>query len=236
MRRGRSRRWLVFVAAALSIVSGIVPVALLSLVDPPRTAFMLEAAYAARARGESAYTTDYRPVALAEISPWVALAVITAEDQKFPAHRGFDVDAIQQALEAHREGGRLRGASTLSQQVAKNLFLWPGRSWLRKGLEAWYTAVLELLLSKSRILELHLNIAEYGPGVYGVEAAAQRYFDRRAAALDRRQAALLVTALPNPLRHRLSAPDPSMRRRQAWILDQMERLGGLHYLERLERP
>ncbi|MEX2481736.1 MAG: monofunctional biosynthetic peptidoglycan transglycosylase [Gammaproteobacteria bacterium] len=218
----------------LLIASGIVPVALLHLIDPPRTAFMLEAAYAARERGESSYTTDYRPVALAEISPWVGLAVITAEDQKFPKHRGFDVDAIQQALEAHREGGRLRGASTLSQQVAKNLFLWPGRSWLRKGLEAWYTVVLELLLPKSRILELHLNIAEYGPGVYGVEAAAQRYFGRSAAALDRRQAALLATVLPNPLRHRLSAPDPGMRRRQAWILEQMERLGGLRYLDRLE--
>lgn len=201
--------------------------------DPPRTAFMIAATQAALARGERDFVLDYRPRALAAISPWVALAVITGEDQKFPEHRGFDLEAIQSALDAHREGARLRGASTLTQQVAKNLFLWSGRSWLRKGLEVWYTLMLETLLSKRRILELHLNIAEYGPGVYGVEAAAQRYFACSAANLDRHQAALLATALPNPLRYRLARPDATMRQRQAWILRHMQRLGGLAYLERI---
>jgi len=244
-RRGRRRRalprkarfspwrWLAVIFIAAIALLGILPVGLVRVFDPPRTAFMIAAAQAAHARGDQNFEIDYRPRTLAAISPWAALAVITAEDQKFPDHRGFDLDAIQSALDAHRTGSRLRGASTLSQQVAKNLFLWSGRSWLRKGLEAWYTLMLETLLSKRRILELHLNIAEYGPGVYGVEAAAQRYFSCSAADLDRHQAALLASVLPNPLRYRLANPDATMRQRQAWILRHMQRLGGLTYLDRL---
>ena len=227
-------RWFAVILSASIVLLGILPVGVVRLFDPPRTAFMIAAAHAAQARGERDFAVDYRPHKLTDISPWAALAVITAEDQKFPDHRGFDLDAIQSALDAHREGSRLRGASTLTQQVAKNLFLWSGRSWLRKGLEAWYTLMLETLLSKRRILELYLNIAEYGPGVYGVEAAAQRYFLRSAADLDRHQAALLATVLPNPLRYRLASPDATMRQRQAWILRHMQRLGGLAYLDRVD--
>jgi len=213
----------------------VLPVAVLRVVDPPVTAFMLAARVAAWQQGDAEFVLDYRPRRLGAISPWVALAVIAAEDQKFPDHHGFDLDAIGEAIEAHRDGDRLRGASTLSQQVAKNLFLWSGRSWLRKGLEVGYTVLLEALLDKRRILELHLNIAEFGPGIYGVEAAAQHYFGRGASALDRRQAALLATALPNPRRHRLEAPDQTMLARQAWILRQMRNLGGIAWLARLER-
>jgi monofunctional glycosyltransferase len=222
------------VLATSVVLIGILPVALVRMYDPPRTAFMIAAARAAHVRGERDFVLDYRPRALVDISPWAALAVITAEDQKFPDHRGFDLEAIQSVLDAHREGSRLRGASTLTQQVAKNLFLWSGRSWLRKGLEAWYTFMLEAMLSKRRILELHLNIAEYGPGIYGVEAAAQRYFSCSAAELNRHQAALLATVLPNPLRYRLASPDSTMKQRQAWILRQMQSLGGLAYLDRLD--
>ncbi|MEQ8494615.1 MAG: monofunctional biosynthetic peptidoglycan transglycosylase [Gammaproteobacteria bacterium] len=216
------------------LVLTVLPVALLHIVDPPITAFMLAARVGAWRAGDAAFALDYRPLPLTRISPWAALAVIAAEDQRFAEHGGFDLAAIEDALTAHAGGARLRGASTLSQQVAKNLFLWPGRSWLRKGLEAGYTVLLELLLDKRRILELHLNIAEYGPGVYGVEAAAQRYFGRAAAALEPRQAALLATALPNPRQRRLAAPSAAMRARQAWILQQMDNLGGTNWLERLD--
>jgi len=226
---------LVAVALLGVVLVTVLPVALLRVTDPPLTAFMLAARVAAWQRGDADFVLDYRPRRLDAISPWVALAVVAAEDQKFPDHHGFDLDAIGDALEARRHGARLRGASTLSQQVAKNLFLWSGRSWLRKGLEVGYTVLLEALLDKRRILELHLNIAEYGPGIYGVEAAAQRYFGRSAAALDRPQSALLVTALPNPLRHHLDAPDETMRARQAWILEQMRNLGGTAWLARLGR-
>lgn len=217
------------------VVVTVLPVALLRVADPPLTAFMLAARLDAWRQGDADFELDYRPLRLGAISPWVALAVIAAEDQKFPDHHGFDLDAIGDALEAHRDGARLRGASTLSQQVAKNLFLWSGRSWLRKGLEVGYTILLEALLDKRRILELHLNIAEYGPGIYGVEAAAQRYFGRTAGSLDRHRAALLATALPNPRRYRLEQPDASMRARQAWILRQMRNLGGTAWLARLEQ-
>ncbi|MEQ8661139.1 MAG: monofunctional biosynthetic peptidoglycan transglycosylase, partial [Gammaproteobacteria bacterium] len=186
-RRRRRWPWLVAPVVILLLGVSVLPVALLRVVDPPLTAFMLAARLAAWQRGDTTFVLDYRPRPLAHISPWVALAVIAAEDQKFATHGGFDLDAISAALAAHRDGARLRGASTLSQQVAKNLFLWSGRSRLRKALEGAYTVLLELLLDKRRILELHLNIAEYGRGVYGVEAAARRFFGRPAATLERRQ-------------------------------------------------
>lgn len=218
-------------AALLAV--GPLPVLPLRFVDPPQTAFMLAARLAAWQRGDAAFALDYRPRPLAAISPWMALAVIAGEDQKFPDHHGFDLDAVADALAAHRDGERLRGASTLSQQVVKNVFLWSGRSFVRKGLEAWWTVWLEVLLSKRRILELHLNIAEYGPGVYGVGAAAARYLGADAAKLDRRQAALLASVLPSPRRHAVAAPDHWTRGRQAWIEAQMHNLG-LAWLERLD--
>ena len=154
-------------------------------------------------------------------------AVIAAEDQKFPEHWGFDVSAIEKAL-AHNERHetRIRGASTLSQQTAKNLFLWDGRSWLRKGLEAGLTVGIETVWSKKRILTVYLNIAEFGDGIFGVEAAAQRYFHKPASQLTPGEAALLAAVLPNPIRYRADAPSGYVRSRQAWILRQMRQLGG----------
>lgn len=172
--------------------------------------------------------TPYR-----DISPHAALAVIAAEDQRFPDHYGFDFVEIQQALADQEEGQTLRGASTLSQQVAKNLFLWSGRGWVRKGLEAWFTVLLELLWSKQRILEVYLNIAEFGEYTFGIEAASQRFFNKSAAELTASEAARLAAVLPNPLRYQVDKPSSYVRKRQRWVEQQMRQLGGVAYLDRL---
>jgi monofunctional biosynthetic peptidoglycan transglycosylase len=159
------------------------------------------------------------------IAPAAALAVVAAEDQKFPDHWGFDFDAILDAAESHARGGRLRGASTLTQQVARNLFLWQGRSYLRKGLEAWMTVLLEVAWPKHRILEVYLNIAEMGERTFGVQAASRHYFARPAAAINASQAALLAAVLPNPRRFRVDHPSAYVLERRDRILQQMSLLG-----------
>ena len=160
------------------------------------------------------------------IAPSMPLAVIASEDQRFLEHHGFDTIQIQKAIEASQRGDRLRGASTISQQTAKNVFLWNGRSYLRKGLEAWFTLLIELCWSKQRILEVYLNSIEFGTGVFGVEAASQLYFKKNAGDLNRYDAALLAAVLPNP--HRMFANNPSayVRERQYWIVNQMRQIGG----------
>ncbi|HXH03195.1 MAG TPA: monofunctional biosynthetic peptidoglycan transglycosylase [Candidatus Competibacteraceae bacterium] len=175
----------------------------------------------------------YHWVPYEAISPQLALAVVAAEDQLFPAHSGFDWRAIGKALEHNSRSQRIRGASTISQQVAKNLFLWSGRSWLRKGLEAWFTLWLEALWSKQRILEVYLNIAEMGEFTFGAEAASRRYFGKPAAELSAAEAALLAAVLPNPRQFRVDAPSRYVRSRQSWILRQMRQLGGVGYLQDL---
>ncbi|MCF7992090.1 MAG: monofunctional biosynthetic peptidoglycan transglycosylase, partial [Thiohalocapsa sp.] len=163
----------------------------------------------------------------------VALAAVAAEDQRFPTHRGFDLIEIRNAWEDYRNGASLRGASTISQQTAKNLFLWSGRDYVRKALEVWLTVLMEALWPKERILEVYLNIAQFSPDTFGVGAASWRYFDRPAVALDASQAALLAAVLPNPEIYRLDAPSAKVRDRAAWIRRQMHRLGGTRYLDRL---
>ena len=167
------------------------------------------------------------------ISPYAALAVIAGEDQRFPAHYGFDLVEIQEALDDREEGRPLRGASTISQQVAKNLFLWSGRSFIRKGLEAWFTVLLELLWPKQRILEVYLNIAEFGDYTFGVEAASRRFFNKPAARLTAGEAVRLAAVLPNPMRYRVDKPSAYVVKRQRWIERQMEQLGGVAYLDKL---
>jgi monofunctional biosynthetic peptidoglycan transglycosylase len=154
------------------------------------------------------------------ISPHAAVAVLASEDQRFPQHAGFDLESIADAVEERSRGGRLRGASTISQQVAKNLFLWPGRSWLRKGLEAWLTVWIEALWPKPRILEVYLNVAQFGPCTFGVGAASRRFFGKEPAHLTLAEASLLAAVLPNPVRRRVEAPSPGVRRRAAWIARQ----------------
>ena len=206
-------------------------ITLFSVMPVPFSAVMVERQLGAWLSGDFGYVAHSDWVSMDEISPWMGLAVIAAEDQKFPEHWGFDVSAIEKAL-AHNERNenRIRGASTLSQQTAKNLFLWDGRSWVRKGLEAGLTLGMETVWSKKRILTVYLNIAEFGDGVFGVEAAAQRYFHKPASRLSLSEAALLAAVLPNPLRFKANAPSGYVRSRQAWIMRQMRQLGGESFM------
>jgi len=213
----------------------VTPVLLLRWLRPLASAFMLEARAAAWRAGDRSYRTDFRWVSLEQISPHAAIAVIASEDQQFPFHAGFDFDSIRQAVRASEHGKRLRGASTLSQQVAKNLFLWNGRSFVRKGLEAYFTVLLETLWPKERILEMYLNIAQLGDGIYGVEAGAQRFWHKNALRLSSPEAALLAAVLPNPLRLHAERPSRYVLQRRDWILGQMRDLGGAAYLRALER-
>lgn len=167
---------------------------------------------------------DYRWIDRDRMPAVAARAVIAAEDQRFLDHFGFDFDQLERAIEDYRGGAALRGASTISQQVAKNLFLWNARSFVRKGLEAYFTLLIELLWSKERILEVYLNIAELGPGVFGVDAAASRLLGVETASLTAAEAALLAAVLPRPKRFLASAPSAYVRQRQAAILRQMRTL------------
>lgn len=197
-----------FIAFVLAPVTWV---ALYLFVDPPANVLMLQ-------RASEGETISHRPVAITRISPHVVRAVIAAEDSNFCTHSGFDVEAIQGAMKSNARGGRVRGASTISQQVAKNLFLWPQRSWLRKGLETYFTALIEFMWPKRRIMEAYLNIAEWGDGNFGVEAAARAHFGVSAADLTPLQAARLAAVLPNPNRWRADNPGPYVRRRAAMLV------------------
>jgi len=167
----------------------------------------------------------WRP--LEQMSPSLARAVVASEDQRFFSHHGFDLEAIQNAFRANQAGRRKLGASTISQQTAKNLFLWPDRTWLRKGLEVYFTLLLELLWSKKRILEVYLNVVEMGDGVYGMPAAAEKYFGKPAKRLQAEEAALLAACLPAPRRWKPTHLTPYLAGRQRWILRQMQQIGPL---------
>jgi monofunctional biosynthetic peptidoglycan transglycosylase len=160
------------------------------------------------------------------MSPNIRLAVMASEDQLFPDHNGFDIKSIKKALESNKKSTRVRGASTISQQVAKNVFLWQGRSWFRKGLEVYFTFMIELLWSKQRILEMYLNVSEMGTGIFGVEAAAQKYFKKPASKLTRTEAARIAACLPNPKKYKAEPASPYVARRTSWILNQMNNLQG----------
>ena len=229
---GWLRRLLLRALLLLAVVWGG-GIALFSVAPVPFSAVMVERQLGAWLSGDFGYVAHSDWVSMDDISPWMGLAVIAAEDQKFPEHWGFDVGAIEKAL-AHNErsDGRVRGASTLSQQTAKNVFLWDGRSWLRKGLEAGLTVGIETVWTKRRILTVYLNVAEFGDGIFGVEAAAQRYFHKPASRLTMPEAALLAAVLPNPIRFRADAPSGYVRSRQAWIVRQMSQLGGEGFMRR----
>lgn len=236
MRKGRSslfvwlRRVVIRTMLALVLFWGG-GIALFSIVPVPFSAVMAERQIGAWLTGDFGYLAHSDWVDMDDISPFMGLAVIAAEDQTFPQHWGFDVAAIEKALSHNqRHETRIRGASTLSQQTAKNLFLWDGRSWLRKGLEAGLTVGIETVWSKKRILTVYLNVAEFGTGVFGVEAAAQRYFHKPASKLTMSEAALLAAVLPNPIRFKADAPSGYVRSRQAWILRQMRQLGGESFM------
>lgn len=197
------------------IIAPVTWAAVYLFVDPPSTVLMLQRA----AEGQS---IRHRPVSITHMSPHIVRAVIAAEDANFCTHDGFDVEAIQNALESNADGGRIRGGSTISQQTAKNLFLWPQRSWLRKGFETYFTALIEFMWPKRRIMEAYLNAAEWGDGNFGVEAAAQARFGVSAEALTPLQAARLAAVLPSPNRWRADNPGPYVRRRAASIVQRAQ--------------
>ncbi|WP_456270182.1 monofunctional biosynthetic peptidoglycan transglycosylase [Kushneria sp. AK178] len=167
------------------------------------------------------------------LSDQAKLAVIAAEDQKFPYHYGFDLDQVYAAIQSWKQGNSLRGASTISQQTAKNVFLWSDRSWLRKGLEVWFTLLIELIWPKERILEVYLNVVEWDRGVFGLEAAAQHYYGIGASQVTADQAARLAAILPNPRGWSPIAPSHRVVQRSAWVRQQMRQLGGTRFLQRL---
>jgi monofunctional biosynthetic peptidoglycan transglycosylase len=208
----------------------------LRFVPPWTSAMMMERRVGALVRGEKDFHLQHRWVPWSEVSPYVPLAMVAGEDQKFPFHHGFDFDSIQNAMDAADEGRRLRGASTISQQTAKNLFLWNGRSFVRKGLEAYFTVLIELTWPKQRILEVYMNIAELGDGIYGVGAASDAFFHVPPARLGAAQAARLAAVLPNPRLLHADRPTPYVQRRANWIQQQMAQLGGPGYLQSRSLP
>jgi monofunctional biosynthetic peptidoglycan transglycosylase len=219
----------------LWVFATVTPVLLLRWLPPASSAFMLQARLAAWRAGEHSYRNDYQWVSLEQISAHAAIAVIASEDQQFPFHAGFDFNSIREAVRASERGKRLRGASTISQQVAKNLFLWGGHSFVRKALEAYFTVLIEALWPKERILEVYLNIAQFGDGIYGVQAAAKRFWHEPALRLSSSDSALLAAVLPNPLQLHADRPSRYVLQRRDWILGQMRGLGGQSYLRALEK-
>ncbi|MBW2371542.1 MAG: monofunctional biosynthetic peptidoglycan transglycosylase [Deltaproteobacteria bacterium] len=235
----RGVRWLVrIVAAGVALVVLVVSVSALPLLVLRRgpvdsSAFMQRSLREDPATKQPCAEVEQAWVPRESISPHLRLAVVLAEDQKFLLHDGFDSKAIRKAIDEAERGVRRRGASTITQQLAKNLFLWPDASFVRKGLEAWITLWIELLWSKQRILEVYLNVVQFGPCVFGAEAAAQRYFDEPAAELLPEEAALLATVLPNPLRLRAWNPGPYARSRRDELVGLMDELGRARHLSGL---
>ena len=233
------RSWVRRIVVALAwILGGFLAVNILLVitfrfVPVPVSGLMIQRRVESWASGKP-YASRHRWVPLDEISPNLGAAVIAAEDQNFADHFGFDWQAIEKAVQHNEHSRRKRGASTVSQQTAKNLFLWNSRSWTRKGLEAWFTLLIEAGWPKRRILEVYLNIVEFGDGVYGAEAAARTYFGKPARRLTPSEAALLAAVLPNPRKFHANAPSDYIRGRQAWILNQMRQLGGDQVVKDLE--
>lgn len=221
------RAFALFVVAVF--LGSLLLVLLLRWINPPTSAIRLLRAAQAMQTG-----TSWQPkscwMTLSELGPNVPLAVIATEDQRFASHHGFDFEEISQAMQ---ESGRRRGASTLSQQLSKNLFLWPGRNWLRKGLEAYFTVAIESVWPKRRILEMYLNVVEFGDQRFGACAGARTAFNRDPARLSPYQAALLAASLPNPHKRNAAQPSREMHQRASWAIQQMQQLGGAGYLATL---
>lgn len=229
-KRSFVRKSLRLLAMAFGAVLALffLTILLFRVVNPPTSAFMLTYQL-----GTAPEPLRQEWVPMAEISPWMPLAVVASEDQRFPYHAGVDFEAIRKAVSEYKAGEGLRGASTITQQTAKNLFLWNGRSFVRKALEAVLALGIDGLWPKERVLEVYLNIAEFGPGIYGVEAASQIYFGKPARQLSQTQAARLAAVLPNPKMLSVTSPSAYVQERVVWIQQQMNQLSGLRYLEAL---
>ncbi|MFO1418980.1 MAG: monofunctional biosynthetic peptidoglycan transglycosylase [Methylotetracoccus sp.] len=229
MSAARSTRWRQLAARiclwALGLTLG--PVIELRWLPPSTSSFMLRA----QLSGEAG--VRYRWLDLRAISPQLALAAIAAEDQRFTEHYGFDLRALQNAWRYNQAHRRSRGGSTITQQTAKNLFLSPHRSYVRKALEAYFSALIEFIWPKRRILEVYLNIAQFGDGIFGAGAASEAFFHKPASQLTAAEAALLVAVLPNPKTLRVDRPSRFVKARRDWVLRQMDQLGGVGFLSAL---
>ena len=205
--------WILFISQLVYIV-------VLRFVDPPITITQIVSLFSGDGLKRDMVSVD-------DVSPNARLAVIASEDQLFPDHNGFDFKSIEKALAYNaKKPGRVRGASTISQQVAKNVFLWQGRSWIRKGLEVYFTFMIELIWGKQRIIDVYLNVAEMGEGIYGIEAASRSYFKKPATKLSRREAAMIAACLPNPKKYKVAPASRYVNARAGWIQRQMNNLSG----------
>ncbi len=225
--RWRRLLWLPVLLAAFSVLQ----VLALRFIDPPLSTVMVWRYGEALGQGDWKYRLHHQWRDLDQMAPSLPISLVAAEDQRFPLHNGFDLQAIEKARDHNARGGRVRGASTISQQVAKNLFLWQGRSWLRKGLEVWYTLLIETFWPKHRILEVYANIAEFGDEIYGAQAAARQFWNKDASALTPAESARLAAVLPAPRRYSAARPGPYVQRRANWIQRQARQLGGGGYLQ-----
>jgi monofunctional glycosyltransferase len=213
-------------AIVVFLVVSVASVVLFSVIPPPLTPLMIKRLWQQGMDDKRSMRLTKDWTSLQNISTNMQVAVICGEDQGFLEHQGFDFKAIERALKHNKRSKRTRGASTISQQTAKNVFLWPNRSWLRKGFEIYFTTLIEACWSKARIFEVYLNVAEWGDGIYGAEAAAQHYFNKPASQLNREEAALLASVLPGPLKYSVKNPNETVRKKQRWILHQMRYWGG----------
>ena len=221
----------------LAVAFSVLQVLILRFVDPPLSSFMAIRQLQAWREGDWTFRVAYDWRDLRQMSRHVPVALVASEDQGFAHHNGFDLQAIERARKSNARGKRVRGGSTISQQTAKNLFLWSGEGWtrlLRKAVEAWYTVLIEALWPKQRILEVYANIAEFGDGVYGAQAAARTYFRKDAEHLGASQAARLAAVLPSPKRYSAARPGPYVQRRTRAIERQMRAIGGSGYLRSLD--
>jgi monofunctional biosynthetic peptidoglycan transglycosylase len=210
------------------VAASILGVLFYRFVNPPFTWLMVERGFERKADGKD-WKIEKHWVNFDEIADPMKRAAVASEDQLFLEHHGFDFHAIEKAIDKNQHSRKLIGGSTISQQTAKNVFLWPGRSYLRKGLEAWFTMLIELCWSKQRIMEVYLNEIEMGDGIYGVEAASINYFHKSASQLNRQQAALIAAVWPNPLKWSPANPDNYIRHREYLIMKNMRRLGPLDF-------
>lgn len=224
---------LVLKCLAICLVGTMAITILFRWVPLPFSSLMIQRQISSLWQQDKEYCFRYQWIGISKISPYLPLAVIAAEDQKFLNHRGFDFDAIEKAWEHNQRKKRVHGASTITQQVAKNLFLWPGKSFIRKGLEVYFTLLLEGLWPKRRIIEVYLNVAEFGPGIFGVEAAGRAYYRKPAARLTSAEAATLAAILPSPLRSNAGRPSGYIRQRADHIQRQMRLMGGVSLLKPL---
>jgi monofunctional biosynthetic peptidoglycan transglycosylase len=238
--RSPGRRWLrrLLLLPVLFVAITVAQVLFLRFVDPSFSSFMAIRQLEAWVQRDWSFRIAYEWCDLDDMAKTLPVALVAAEDQAFATHSGFDLKAIEEARRRNERGGRLRGGSTISQQLAKNLFLWQGTSrpsrWLRKGIEAWYTILIEALWPKRRILEVYANVVEFGDGVYGAQAAARTYFRKDASRLATAESARLAAVLPSPRRYSVRNPGPYVQRRSRWIEHNMRRIGGAGYLDALD--